>query len=474
MEDLREWIQKVEKMGELKRIQGADWNLEIGYLQDRKVRGEDTSALLFEDIKDYPKDFRLVTTVLNTPSRIALTFGVSDGSKKDLVECLRRKIPRWEAALSDFAPKVVKTGPILENMDSGDAVDIFKFPVPKWHEHDGGRYIGTGCAVITRDPDSGDVNLGTYRVMAHDKRTTGLYISPAKHSRLHYEKHHAAGKPCPVAVSIGHHPLLFAAAATSLRGCEYNWAGAISDQPVEVIEEEVTGLPIPASSEIVLAGWVPPEKTRTEGPFGEWTGYYGSMERPAPIIEVERVYYRNNPIILGRPPQRPGAGVDILFKPVFDSALLHNELENMGIPDIRGVWINESTLTPFVVVSIKQRFDGHAKRAGLVLSQSSSLQIGRYIIVVDEDIDPTNIKDVLWAICFRSNPSKDIDIIRKTRTTPLDPMHKPGTALHTSMAIIDACKPFHWKDAFPPAIDVDSDIAKQLAQKWKHVFNPGA
>jgi len=471
MDDLRDWLLKVEAMGELKKIDGADWNLEIGYMQDRKIRGDDTSVLLFDNIKGYPSGYRVVTTALNTPSRVALTFNLPDGSKKELVDTFRQRLPQWEGKLQDFDPKIVKSGPVLENIDSGDKVDLLKFPTPKWHDLDGGRYIGTGCAVITRDPDTGEVNLGTYRVMIHDRKTAGLYISPGKHGRIHCEKYHSAGQPCPVVVSIGHHPLILALSASSVQECEYNWAGAIRGKPVEVVSEEVTSLPIPADSEIILAGWCPPGKSRAEGPFGEWTGYYGSMEREAPIIEIERIYYRNNPIILGRPPQRPGAGVDIVFKPIFDSALLHNELIKMGIPDVRSVWISEAAMTPLVIISIEQRFAGHAKRVALVASQSSTLQIGRYIVVVDEDIDPTNIQDVIWALCFRSDPAIDIDIVRKCRTTPLDPLHRAGAPLYTSMAIIDACKPYDRIEEFPPAIQVDPKLANTFAEKWKDVFH---
>lgn len=151
-------------------------------------------------------------------------------------------------------------------------------------------------------------------------------------------------------------------------------------------------------------------------------------------------------------------------------SILHNELIKMGVPDVRGVWTSEAALTALIFISIKQRFAGHAKRAALIASQSSTLQIGRYVIVVDEDIDPTNLQDVLWSLCFRLDPAQDIDIVRNCRTTPLDPLHRPESALHTSMAIIDACKPFDWKDQFPPAIEVDPQLAREYAEKWKDVF----
>jgi len=263
---------------------------------------------------------------------------------------------------------------------------------------------------------------------------------------------------------------MFAVSSSNFIGCEYNWAGAIGGEPIEVITEEVTGLPIPAGSEVVIAGWCPPDKARMEGPFGEWTGYYGSMERPAPIIEVERIYHRNAPILTGNPTRRPPSEVTWL-QVMLGSAILHNELIRSGIPDVRGVWLNENVLQPLMIVSIKQRYAGHAKNAALAALLCKQMDISRYVIVVDEDIDPTNIRDVIWALCFRSDPEKDVDIIRKGRTSTLDPIiHKPATVLQSSRMIIDACKPYEWIDEFPKTGEISPDVAAKFREKWKWLF----
>jgi UbiD family decarboxylase len=471
MEDLRDWLAKVDSRGELKRLEGADWDLEISSILDPKVRGEDTSVLLFDSIKGYPKGYRIVCGPLHTTNRVADCLNLLEGSPVELVESLRHGLLQWETNLGNYPPKVVDTGPILENVHSGDDVNLFEFPAPRYHELDGGRYIGTGHAVITRDPDNGEVNLGTYRIMVHDEKTAGFFATPGHHGRIHYEKYHEAGQACPVAISIGHHPLIFAVSCNSLQGCEYNWAGAIRGEPIKVITEEVTGLPIPADSEIVIAGWCPPGKLRMEGPFGEWTGYYGSWESSAPIIEVERIYHRNNPIIHGVRNTRPPSE-NSLFRSIFTSAQLHNELAKSGIPDIRGVWRSEAVLDPFVVISIKQRYAGHAKKAALITSQSNALQVSRYVIVVDEDIDPTNIRDVVWALGFRSDPKSDIDIVRNSQSNSLDPLiRKPATAFFGSIAIIDACKPYDWIDEFPKAVEVSQELAAKYREKWKGLFH---
>ena len=476
-DDLRDWLAKVEKMGELKHLKGADWDLEIGAisaLNTVNTGKEYSPALFFEDIKGYSKSHRILTCSTTTRSRIELTFNLpKSASTLDLVKSMRGKLQEWEGKLKEFPFEVVKTGPILENVQSGKDVNLFGFPVPRWHEQDGGRYIGTGDAIITQDPETGELNIGTYRIMVHDERTTGLCISPGKHGRIHYEKYHAMGKPCPVAMSFGHHPLIYRVGNTEVPpGCEYPFIGAVRGEPVKVIKEEITGLPIPADSEIVVVGWVPPKKTRMEGPFGEWTGYYASKERAAPIVEVERIYYRNDPILLGAPPFRPPSEGNLYYS-AKGSAVLWSHLDKSGVPDVRGVWMSQVAGQQLVIVSIKQRYAGHARQAAFVASQNRpAVYHGRYVIVVDEDIDPTDINQVLWALCTRSDPEKDIEFIRRAWSTPLDTMiRKPTNAYFNSRAIIDACKPFEWIDEFPEDIKMSNELAETIKKKWGAVLD---
>ncbi|MBI4186467.1 MAG: UbiD family decarboxylase [Chloroflexi bacterium] len=472
--DLREWLEEVNKLGELQRIEKADWELEIGCISHLNTKRQDSPALLFDHIKGYPPGYRLVTCSLRSPRRVALTLNLPDcTSTHELLAALQRKLTQWESNLSLFPPKKVKTGSAMENVSSGSEVDLFKFPSPKWNELDGGRYIGTGDAVITRDPDTGETNLGSYRVMVHDKNTVGLYISPGHHGRIHYEKYHAQGKPCPVVISLGHDPAVFCISCVEVpSGAEYNYIGAIKGRPVEVVEEELTGLPFPASSELVLAGWCPPGETKMEGPFGEWTGYYASGERLAPIVKIERIYHRNSPIVLGTAMGRPPCDT-AYYTSVMRSARVYCDLVKMGVPDVKLVWMNEVGGRLLFIVAIKQRYAGHAKQAALAVAQGSraSAYMGRYVIVVDEDIDPTNMDDVIWALCTRSDPEKDIDIVRRAWSSPLDPMiRKPTNAFFNSRAIIDACKPFEWIDEFPQDISFSPELEKRVKEKWNNLF----
>jgi 4-hydroxy-3-polyprenylbenzoate decarboxylase len=304
--DVREWVDQAKDIGELRVIEGADPNLEVGTIVQINSRNEGP-ALLFRKLKGHSDGFRILTNSMANIRTVNLVFGLPvENSIPESVEALRVKAGEWAAKANDFPAEVVDSGPILENVEEGDAVDLSKFPAARYHELDGGKYIGTGVGVVTRDPDSGEVNMGTYRVQLHDSRTVGFYISPGKHGRMHRDKHFARGEPCPVAMIFGLDPLNFALSASEIPAgtFELDYLGAIRGEPVPVIKGKVTGLPIPANAEIAVEGFADPKETMLEGPFGEWTGTYGSDARQEPFIKAAALYYRNDPIMLSSPPSK--------------------------------------------------------------------------------------------------------------------------------------------------------------------------
>jgi len=471
--DLRGWMAAVDQIGELKHIDGADWDIEIGAVTEMgHHRGEQSHALLFDNIKGYPKGYRVLSNTLNTTKRLAVTLGMpTNYTRLEFVKNIKDRITN----VPYMKPEFVTDGPVLENVLTGKDINMWKFPTPKWHELDGGRYIGTGSVDITRDPDEGWVNLGTYRVMVHDEDTLGFYISPGKHGRIMREKYFAKGQPCKVAVSFGQDPLIFLAGGVEVpRGVsEYEWVGGMQGAPVQVIEGEYTGLPFPAASEVVIEGEAMPGEDRDEGPFGEWTGYYASARRPEPTIKVKRLYHRNDPILLGAPPTRPPCEFNYM-RCFVRSALLWQQLEAAGIPDIRGVWCHEAGGSRLLnVISIKQRYTGHARQAGMVASYCHvGAYLGRYTIVVDDDIDPTNTNDVLWALSTRSDPEQDIEIIRRSWSGPLDPMiRKSDKKRHASRAVIDCCRPYEWIDEFPPVAESSAEVRRAMEAKWGKILS---
>jgi 4-hydroxy-3-polyprenylbenzoate decarboxylase len=365
----------------------------------------------------------------------------------------------------------VADGPVLEHIQRGAEVDLWKFPTPRWHEGDGGRYIGTGDIVVTRDPENGQINVGTYRMMVQDRDKLGLYISPGHHGRVHRDKYFARGEPMPVVAAFGMDPLLFLAGTLGLPlGMnEFEWVGGVRGAPVEVIHGPVTGLPLPAHAEIVVEGFVHPDRLLEEGPFGEWTGYYASAMRQETYVQVEAVYHRTDPILLGSPPMRPPGDNYYARRPI-SAALIWDTLEAAGVPDVRSVTQLPAAGNGMLVIAIKQRYGGHAKQAALVAAQSrSAAYMSRYVVVVDEDIDTTNVDEVLWALWTRSDPAH-ADVVRNCWSTPLDPRIPPDQRARrdftNSLMIIDATRPFAWKDQFPPAVRVTPELQQQLRQKW--------
>src|SRR5438067_918610 len=232
--------------------------------------------------------------------------------------------------------------------------------------------------------------------------------------------------------------------------------------------------PIPADAEIVMEGWVDPEEREVEGPFGEWTGYYASGERAEPVFRVEAIYHRNDPIILASPPNVP-PDEQSFYRAFMRSARLRGDIEAASIPGIVGVWCHEvggSRL--FNAISIQQRYAGHARQVGhAAASVHTGAYLGRYTVVVDDDIDVMDLEQVLWAMCTRSEPAESIDIIPRAWSGPLDPRIHPDKKGFSSRAIIDATRPWEWRDRFPVS-QLPTPETKRLAlERWGWLVGKG-
>lgn len=468
--DLRDWLEMVDAIGELRVLEGVDWEENVGRIAEMLQHTDGAPAVLLDRIPGYPAGYRILVNALSERRRLAVTLGLPvDIGTWELMD-------EWERRMDNVKPlpiEYVPTGPIEENVLEGDAVDVLKFPTPLWHPQDGGRYLGTGDGVITRDPDSGWVNMGTYRVMVHDRNHTGLYISPGKHGRIHRDKYFERGEPMPAVVLVGMDPLLFVASALEMAPglSELEWVGGMRGNPVACIRGRHTGLPIPAHAEIALEGLLHPDQRRLEGPFGEWTGYYASASREEPVFEVKAVYHRNDPIILGVPPEKPPYEAH-RFRQYLRSANLRRELRLAGVPDVVAAWCHGvGGCRLFNVVAIKQRYPGHARQAGHVASQCrTGAYLGRITVVVDEDIDVSDLNEVIWAICTRSDPERSFDIIKRAWSGPLDPAIRPGEKGFNSRVIIDATRPWEWREEFPPAIGPTPEEKRITRDRWSWIM----
>jgi UbiD family decarboxylase len=463
--DLREFIAQVDRLGALRRINGADPRFEIGGITEVAAGLPDRPALLFDRIKGFAPGFRVFTNATTSPQRAALALGIDPHLSP--LEALKAWMAKRQT-LKPHQPVPVNDAPFLDNSFTDGEVDLQRLPAPYWHRQDGGAYIGSGSIVIMRDPDGGWINASIYRVQVHSNtKVTIQFDHQGRHGAIIARKYWDKGEACPVAVVNGEDPALFIAGFEYLPAgqSEYDFAGAIKGAPIEVLAGPVTGLPLPAQAEIILEGNLlpPTRETLPEGPFGEFTGYYAADKRPCPVMEVTAIHHRSDPILLGSPPMKPP---HFHFGLPFRAAGIWSNLESAGVTDVAGVWQHVAQL--MTVVALKQRYDGHAKRAALIAAANSYM--GRLVVVVDDDIDPSNLADVMWAIATRCEPSEQIDIVRKGWSSALDPRipaddKERGITSH-SKAIIDACRPFAWLDRFPPTSALSHQEAQAIAEKW--------
>jgi UbiD family decarboxylase len=276
-----------------------------------------------------------------------------------------------------------------------------------------------------------------------------------------------------VVISLGHDPMLFCLSGVEVPTgvSELSYLGAIRGEPVEVLTSDLTPLPIPARSEIVVEGWLTPDERKREGPFGEWTGYYSGSEAPALLLTVQRLRYRDNPILLGSPPSKPPHDYSYM-RTAMKSAMIYDALVKAGVPDVRGVWADEcGGGRLLIVVSITQRYCGHSRMAGAIAAQCREASyMNRFVVVVDDDIDPTNLEEVVWAMCTRCDPATDIDVLRKAWGSPADPLLVPGQPPYNSRAIIDACRPYERIKEFPRVAEASPELLRQMESKWAGLF----
>jgi 4-hydroxy-3-polyprenylbenzoate decarboxylase len=465
MGDLREFLRQAETHGELHVVRGASLDGEIGAIFELSQEHLYPPVLLFDDIPGCAPGSRLISNVRTA------RFLVGDID----LEAVKSYRKRPKERSPSIPPREVNTGPILENVIEGDAIDIRRFPAPKWHREDGGHYIGTECVIITQDPDKDWVNLGTYRVMVQDDKTLSVFIEPGKHGDVIRKKYWAKGQPCPMAISVGQAPILGVVGASSVPEgrSEYDIAGGRIGRPIDVVRLTKTGLPVPADAELVFEGFMPPpeEESRLEGPFGEWPGYYASDQRPEPVLKVAAIYHRGRPMVVGQPPVKPNYPGRQPKIPHLAS--LWDALEAAGVPGIQGVWLMLGGGSRFIpVVSIRQLHAGHAKMAGLVTAGSlAGGYMAHLVVVVDDDIDITNPAEVTWAIATRWDPKTQTDIIDGCWTGHIDPILTPEQResgdITTSRMIIYAVRPWHWQDSFPKVSAIEPAYAKAIREKWQ-------
>lgn len=483
--DLREYMALLERSGELHRIRAeVDWDLELGAIT-RRVCNRRGPALLFENIKGYQNSLcrRLFTNGPGTRERVNLALGLpKETPYKEMVRVLKE---RWSKPLDSV---LVKDGPVKEHVVRGSEIDLFQLPVPRWHYRDGGRYAVTSAATVTRDPETGELNVGVYRGMLSTRNTIPMLLAKSQGWGVHLAKYQERGEEMPMAVVIGEDPAIFMCAAAPLihPGCsEYEYAGALKQRPVELIRCETSDLLVPAHAEIVLEGKMSadPRTFEPEGPFSEYTGYMAGETAPRHTFRVECVTYRSDPVFMGCITSRsPGRHSESeAFTCATFSAVAWSWLEQ-GVPNVTGVW--SPVARENLRVQIKKIYRGQARQVANALWGS---RIGNYaakhLFVVDDDIDIFDDAAMEWALAFRVNAAMgDIVLFPGSIGSLLDPSvplrerdaKKFGQGKWTRV-LVDATInwdlepiPEYGGNRYPPlATDIDPEHESLMDRRWK-------
>jgi 4-hydroxy-3-polyprenylbenzoate decarboxylase len=471
LHDLRGWLAAVDAIGELRTIDApVDPIEEMSAISYLISRNENAPAVMFTNVRGAMPGVRSLFNLTGASRRrLALAMGlVENDDLLGMVQELRSKLSRRIAPVTVDPSRAAINEVVLRDGD----VDLYAFAPPRHWPYDGGQYIGTGDVVITRDPDSARLNVGTYRMMIHDRNHAGISLEPGKDAKIDLVRTWKRGERMPVAAVVGLHPLWLALGAQKFPKdlSEYDAIGGVIGAPLELIEVGPDRILVPAAAEIVLEGYVELHDSKQEGPFGEFTGYYGTPDADAPVMTVTAIHHRRDPILTNALLAEYPANETSLLGSVARSAKLWDDFDRLGIPGIRGVWTIPAAANgkAMVVVSVEQRYPGHAAQVLAIAAQApATAYFTKWIIAVDDDIDPTNINEVISAMSTRLDPASDLDILRHTWGSRLDPSVNPHeNRLDGSKVLVNACKQHRYLDQFPKRMAVDQNVWERVAARW--------
>ncbi|MGD8927282.1 MAG: 4-hydroxy-3-polyprenylbenzoate decarboxylase [Thioalkalispiraceae bacterium] len=485
--DLRDFIEILEKRGQLKRIsQEIDPNLEMTEICDRTLRAAGP-ALLFENPKG--SKIPVLGNLFGTPERVALGMGEESVTALrevgKLLAMLKEpeapkgmkdaweKLPIFKQVLN-MSPKLLKKAPCQANIIEGDDVDLGQLPVQTCWPEDAGPLI-TWALVITRGPTKERQNLGIYRQQVIGKNKVIMRWLAHRGGALDFKDWQEAhpGEPFPVTVALGADPATILGAVTPVPDSlsEYAFAGLLRGDKTEVVKSIGNDLQVPASAEIVLEGVIHPDEMADEGPFGDHTGYYNEVDR-FPVFTIERITHRDNPIYhstyTGRPPDEPavlGVALNEVFVPILQKQF--PEIVDFYLPP-------EGCSYRVAVVSMKKQYAGHAKRVMLgVWSFLRQFMYTKFVIVTDDDVDVRDWRDVIWAMTTRMDPGRDTTIVENTPIDYLD-FASPVSGLGSKIGFDATNKwPGETNREWGRPIKMNEDIKKRVDELWDDlgIFN---
>jgi len=472
--DLREWISALEQAGELQRVNlEVDWNLEVGAVVRRmcEIGGP---AVLFEKIKDYPSGFRILGGPMaqgrrGRYARVAVALDLPpDSTVREITESYlkRRK--------TLIPPVRVPSGPCQENILKGDDIDLLKFPAPLIHGGDGGRYIGTWHTVITRDPESGWVNYGMYRLVVHGRNRLGALIGPIQDFQRHLSDHKRLGRRMEFAVAIGTEPVTALISCVAVQGKrnEADVIGGLRGRPLELVRCQSVDLEVPATAEIVIEGFINPDESEEEGPFGEYTGYVGGRQR-RPVLHVTAVTHRNDPILTMTSIGIPVDEDHVVMTIANAAEVLEEVRDHKGYPVDFVYALPESTVH-FWVVSTKVPDKTYPRRLAMAIWGTKCGRYANYLLLLNDDVDITDIRSVIWAMTTRVHPVRDVWQVPHAYTSILVPFLSPEERNNADGAymLLDGTWPAELPaDEIPKVSSFErlwpEEIKKKVLARWR-------
>jgi 4-hydroxy-3-polyprenylbenzoate decarboxylase len=473
--DLREFIRALEKKHELKRIPfEVDTALEITEFADRAVK-QGGPALLFEKPKGGAMPVLINEFASMRKMEIALEVDSVEEVAARIVEFLQMRVPEGLmgklkmlpklAEVGAFFPKIVSKGDCQEVVRH-DGFSLFDLPILKCWPEDGGRYI-TLPLVFSRNPDTGKRNCGMYRMQVFDERTTGMHWQTHKQGAEHYRRsQHQGSKRMDVAVAIGADPATMYSAILPLPPDldEMMIAGFLRQSPVEMVKCQTCELEVPAHAEIVLEGYVELGELRTEGPFGDHTGFY-SLADEYPVFHVTCMTHRKDPIyattIVGPPPMEDyymGKAIERIFLP----------LMRLQLPEVRDIAMPaEGVFHNLILVAIRKSYPGHARKVMHSIWGTGQAMFSKCIVVVDEDVDVQNYREVAWKALNNIDPERDIQFVMG----PVDSLdHASRLPNYGSKMGIDATRKWPGEGfarPWPGVIGIPADVKERVDGLWK-------
>jgi 4-hydroxy-3-polyprenylbenzoate decarboxylase len=474
--DLREFIKALEKNGELHRISvEVDPVLEITEFADRAVKGGGP-ALLFEKPKGSSVPVLINAFASTRRMEIALDVASVQEVADRISEYLQMRMPEGLMGKLKMLPKLAEMGSFFPKMVSGgpckevvrrDGFSLAEFPILHCWPQDGGRFI-TLPMVFTRNPETGKRNCGCYRLQVYDERTTGMHWQTHKQGAEHYRRFAAEDKQgrMPVAVAIGADPATMYSAILPLPPDldEMMIAGFLRGRPVEMVKCETCDLEVPANAEIVLEGYVDIGELRREGPFGDHTGFY-SLDDDYPVFHVTCITQRKDPIyattIVGPPPMEDfymGKAVERIFLP----------LMRLQLPEVRDICMPaEGVFHNLILVSMRKSYPLHARKVMHAIWGLGQAMFSKCIVVVDEDVDVQNFREVVWKALNNIDPQRDIEFVMG----PVDSLdHSSRLPNYGSKMGVDATRKWPTEGftrPWPDVIRMSAEVKARVDELWK-------